>query len=68
MKRMVSCSTNGLRPQWKVGVVETAAALFRKRAERAKPDGLERIVQMVPDARVEPENVIPPDPWSAATR
>jgi hypothetical protein len=45
----------------KVGVVETAAAFFRQRAERAKPDELERIMQRVPDVPVEPEEMIPPD-------
>ena len=45
----------------KVGVVETAAAFFRQRAGRAKPDDLERIMQKLPDAPVEPEDMIPPD-------
>ena len=44
----------------KIGVVETAAVL-RQRAERAKPDDLERIMQKVPDATVEPEDMISPD-------
>jgi hypothetical protein len=41
--------------------VETAAVFFRQRAERAKPDDLERIMQKVPDAPVEPEDMISPD-------
>jgi hypothetical protein len=45
----------------KVGVVATAAAFFLRRAERAKLDDLERIVQQVPDAPVEPEDALPPD-------
>ena len=45
----------------KIGVVETAAVFFRLRAERAKPDDLERIMQKVPDAPVEPEDMISPD-------
>jgi len=45
----------------KVGVVETAAAFFRQRAERAIPDDLERIMQKVPDAPVEPHDMIPPE-------
>ena len=31
-------------------IVETAAAFFRQRAGRARPDDLERIMQKVPDA------------------
>jgi hypothetical protein len=45
----------------KIGVVETAAAFFRQRAGRAKPDDLERIMQKLPDAPVDPEDMIPPD-------
>jgi hypothetical protein len=45
----------------KIGVVETAAAFFRQRAARAKPGELERIMQKVPDAPIEPEDTIPPD-------
>ncbi len=45
----------------KVGVVETAAAFFQQRAGRAKPGDPERIMRKVPDAPVEPEDVIPPD-------
>ena len=45
----------------KIGVVPTAAAFFRRRAERTKPDDLERIMLQVPDAPVEREDAIPPD-------
>ena len=45
----------------KIGVVETAAAFFRQRAGRARPDDLERIMQKVPDAPAGPEEMIPPD-------
>ncbi len=45
----------------KVGVVETAAAFFRERAERAKPDDLARVMRKVPDAAVEPDDAVPPD-------
>ena len=44
----------------KIGVVETAAAFFRRRAERAKPDDLKRIMRKVPETPVEPEDMIPP--------
>ena len=52
----------------KVGVVETAAAFFQQRAERAKPGDLERIMRKVPDAPVEPEDAIPPDLAKRLTR
>ena len=45
----------------KIGVVETAAAFFRQRAERARPGDLARIMRKVPDAAVGPEDAIPPD-------
>ena len=45
----------------KIGVVETAAAFFRRRAERAKPGDLERVMRQVPGAPVEPEDTIPSD-------
>ena len=45
----------------KIGVVETAATFFRRRAERAKPDDLERVMRKLPDAPVEPEDTIPSD-------
>ena len=48
------------RGRTKIGIVETVATLFRRRAGRAKPDDLERIMQKVPDAPVEPEDMIPP--------
>lgn len=45
----------------KVGVVETAAAFFRRRAGNATPDDLERIMNKVPDAPPAPDDVLPPD-------
>ena len=45
----------------KIGVVETAAAFVRQRFERAKRRDLEQIMQKVPDAPVESDDMIPPD-------
>ena len=45
----------------KVGVVETAAASFRRRAGSAVPDGLKRVMEKVPDVLPDAEDVIPPD-------
>jgi len=45
----------------KIGVVETAAAFFQQRAERAKPGDLKRIMRKVPDVPVAPEDTIPPE-------
>jgi hypothetical protein len=42
----------------KIGVVETAAALFQKRAGNAKGDGLLRFVRNAPDPPPEPEDPI----------
>ena len=45
----------------KIGVVETAAAFFRQKAEHIKLGDLERVMRKVPDALVEQEDMIPPD-------
>jgi HicB family len=45
----------------KVGVVETAAAFLRRRAGGATPDDLKRIMEKVPDAAPDPEDVLPPE-------
>jgi hypothetical protein len=45
----------------KIGVVETAALFFRRRAGGATPDDLERILEKVPEVPPDPEDVIPPD-------
>jgi hypothetical protein len=45
----------------KIGAVETAAIFFRRRAGGATPDDLKRILEKVPDATPDPEDVIPPD-------
>jgi hypothetical protein len=45
----------------KVGVVETAALFFRRRAKGATPDDLERILEKVPEVPPDPEDEIPPD-------
>jgi hypothetical protein len=45
----------------KIGAVETAAAFFRRRAGRAAPDDLERIMNKVRNLPPEPEDVLPPD-------
>jgi hypothetical protein len=45
----------------KVGVVETAAAFFRRRAGGATPDDLQRVMDKVPDVPPDPEDAVPPD-------
>jgi hypothetical protein len=45
----------------KIGVVETAAAFFRQRAERTEPEDLKRIAQKVPDKPAEPGDMMPLD-------
>lgn len=45
----------------KVGVVETAASFFRRRADGATPDDLKRVMDKVPDAPPDPEDALPPD-------
>jgi hypothetical protein len=45
----------------KVGVVETAASFFRRRADGATPDDLKRIMEKVPDVPAEPRDALPPD-------
>jgi hypothetical protein len=45
----------------KVGVVETAASFFRRRAGGATPDDLKRVMDKVPDVALDPEDTIPPD-------
>jgi hypothetical protein len=45
----------------KVGVVETAAAFFQRRAGGAVPDDLKRVMGKVPDVPPDPEDAIPPD-------
>jgi hypothetical protein len=45
----------------KVGVVETAAAFFQRRAGSATADDLQRILEKVPDASPAPEDAVPSD-------
>ncbi len=45
----------------KVGVVETAAAFFQRRAGTATSDDLRRILEKVPDAPPAPEDAVPSD-------
>jgi hypothetical protein len=45
----------------KIGVVETAATFFQRRAGSATVDDLKRIMEKVPDEPPDPEDVIPPD-------
>jgi hypothetical protein len=45
----------------KVGVVETAAAFFRRRAGGATPDDLQRVMDKVPDVPPDPEDAVPPN-------
>ncbi len=45
----------------KVGVVETAASFFRRRADGATPDDLKRVMDKMPDAPPDPEDALPPD-------
>jgi hypothetical protein len=45
----------------KIGVVETAATFFQRRAGTATPDDLERVMAKVPDVPPDPEDAIPPD-------
>ena len=45
----------------KIGVVETAALFFRRRAGGATPDNLKRILEKVPKAPPDPKDAIPPD-------
>ncbi|HTW73021.1 MAG TPA: toxin-antitoxin system HicB family antitoxin [Acetobacteraceae bacterium] len=45
----------------KIGVVETAAAFFRRRAGNATADDLRRILDKVPDVLPAPEDALPPD-------
>lgn len=52
----------------KIGVVETAAAFFRRRAGDATPADLERIMNQVPDVPPAPEDVIPPDLANRSSR
>jgi hypothetical protein len=37
-----------------------AAAFFKQRAERARPDDLKEIMRRVPDAPIDPDDAIPP--------
>lgn len=52
----------------KIGVVETAAAFFRRRAGNATPGDLERVMARVPDVSPAPEDAIPPDLADRLTR
>jgi hypothetical protein len=45
----------------KVGVVETAASFFRRRAGGATPDDLKRVMDKVPHVAPDPDDTIPPD-------
>jgi hypothetical protein len=45
----------------KIGVVETAAAFFRRRAGNATPDDLKRIMDRVPNVSPAPEDALPPE-------
>jgi len=45
----------------KVGAVETAAAFFQRRAGKATPDDLRRIMDKVPDAPPALDDTFPPD-------
>ena len=56
------------RNQWiaaavaqKVGVVETAASFFQRRAAGATSDDLKRVIDKVPDVPPNPEDTLPPD-------
>ena len=44
-----------------IGLVETASTFFRRRAGRATPDDLKRVLDKVPDVPPDPEDAIPPD-------
>lgn len=44
----------------KIGVVETAAIFFRRRAGNATSDDLKRIMSKVPDVPPEPNDALPP--------
>lgn len=52
----------------KIGVVETAAAFFRRRAGGATPDDLKRVMEKVPDVPPDPEDVLPPELADRAAR
>ena len=45
----------------KIGVVETVATLFRRRAGSTTPDDLKRVLDKVPDVPPDPEDAMPPD-------
>lgn len=45
----------------KIGVVETAAAFFRRRGDNATPDDFGRILEKVADVPPDPEDVMPAD-------
>lgn len=45
----------------KIGVVETAAAFFRRRASGATADDLKHVLEKVPDVLPDAADVIPPD-------
>ena len=45
----------------KIGVVETAATFFQRRAGGATPDDLKRILEKVADVPPDPDDVISPD-------
>ena len=45
----------------KIGVVETAATFFQRRAGSATSDDLKRILEKVADVTPDPDDVIPPD-------
>jgi len=45
----------------KVGVVETAAVFFRRRAGNASAEDLEKVMYKVPNVPPAPEDEIPPD-------
>lgn len=48
-------------PRAGIGAVKAAAAFFRRRARSATPDDLKHVLDKVPDAPPDPEDVIPPD-------
>ncbi len=45
----------------KIGVVETAAEFFRRRAGVATREDLKPVLDTVPDAPPDPQDAIPPD-------
>ena len=61
----LTCAAAGGGNQWiaaalaeKIGVVETAAEFFKKRAGKAKGDGLMKFLRSAPDVALEAEDEI----------